>query len=61
MYLPFVGVFVIYNAVNALLFGCCNCAFFHLVLASAVWAGNFAFAFIVFMIKSTAFEASYWG
>jgi hypothetical protein len=60
IYLPFLGVFVTRDAVYTLLFGDCNGAFFHLVCAGAVWAGILAFAFIVFMVKSIAFEASCW-
>jgi hypothetical protein len=60
VYLPFLGVFVIYNAVYALLVIACSGAFFHLMCAAAVWTSIFAFAFIVFMVKSTTFVASYW-
>jgi hypothetical protein len=61
IYLPFLGVLVISDAVYALLFGDCSCAFLHLVSAGAVWAGILTFAFIVLMVKSTAFEAPCWG
>jgi hypothetical protein len=61
IYLLFFGVSVVYNAVYAFLLGGCSCAFFHLVLASTVWAGIFAFAFIVFMVESATLETSNWG
>jgi len=60
VYLPFLGVSVIYNAVYALLVVACSGALFHLICAGAVWASIFAFAFIVFMVKSAPFVASYW-
>jgi hypothetical protein len=60
IYLPFLGVPVICDAIYALQFSISSGAFFHFVWASAVWAGIFAFALIVFVSEPTAFEASCW-
>jgi len=50
IYLFFLVISVVVDAVDTYMFTCRSCTFFHFMFAGTVRTGFFSFAFIVFMV-----------